>query len=62
MNWQSIDKYNTLKPRQKVVITDGTDWVQAFATGKGGFVEKIGDMMEWGKGITHFLIIGLPKK
>ena len=61
MNWQSIDNYNTLKPNQKVVITDGTDWVQAFATGKGGFVEKIGDMTEWRTGITHFLTVELPE-
>jgi len=62
MNWQSIDNYNTLQPNQRVIITDGTDWAQAYATGKGGFVEKIGDMEEWRTGITHFLTVELPEQ
>lgn len=61
MNWQSIDHYNELEPNEKVAITDGTDWVQAFATGDGGFVEKLGDVEEWRTGITHFLILKLPE-
>ena len=58
--WLPISEHNRLSKGDHVVISDGTGWAEAYATGDGGFVSSLNEMMEWREGITHFCIITLP--